>query len=131
MKRLSVLVADDEEHICLLIEQWLKPLGYAVVSARDGMQAIKLLQKARFDLVVTDILMPDSDGLKVIEKLKTTQPAAHILAISGGGRFMDTNDCLRMARGLGADVAIMKPFVRDAFLEAVAQALAPRKKPAG
>ena len=129
MKPLSVLVADDEEPIRLLIEQWLKPLGHAVTCVPDGTQAIKLLKRERFDLVVTDILMPESDGLKVIEVLKKAQPTAHILAISGGGRYMDTNDCLRMARGFGADAAIMKPFVRDTFLTCVAQAMKPRKAP--
>jgi CheY-like chemotaxis protein len=129
MKPLAVLVADDENHIGLLIEQWLKPLGHAVAFVPDGTQAIKLLQRERFDLVVTDILMPESDGVKVIEEVKKTQPATHILAISGGGHYLETNDCLRMARGLGVDAAIMKPFVRETFLASVALAMKPRKAP--
>ena len=127
MKPLSVLVADDEKHICILIEEWLKPLGHTVTDAPDGTEAIKLLKSGRFDLVVTDILMPESDGVKVIEEVKKSQPATHILAISGGGHYLETNDCLRMARGLGVDAAIMKPFVRETFLASVTLAMKPRK----
>src|SRR5476649_1591845 len=111
MKPLSVLIADDEEDIRLLLEQWLKPLGHAVACVANATEAIKLLHRVHFDLVVTDILMPDGDGLKLIDEFKKAQPAARILAISGGGRYMDSNDCLKVARGLGADLAIIKPFV--------------------
>jgi len=126
MNPLSVLVADDEDGIRLLLEQWLKPLGHTVTCVSSGTEAIKRFTGERFDLVVTDILMPDGDGVKLIEALKKIQPAAHILAISGGGRHVAGNDCLKIARGLGADVAILKPFKRDQFLAAVDQALAPR-----
>jgi CheY-like chemotaxis protein len=62
MKPLSILVADDEEDICLLLEQWLTPLGHTVASARTGSDGLKLVKKTRFDLVVTDVLMPDGEA---------------------------------------------------------------------
>jgi two-component system chemotaxis response regulator CheY len=127
MKTLSVLVADDEEDIRLLLEQWLKPLGHAVACVGNATEAIKHLKRVRFDLIITDVLMPDGDGTKLIEAVKESQPAARILAISGGGRYMDSNDCLRIARGLGADTAILKPFVREKFLAAIGDAMAPRE----
>lgn len=126
MKPMSVLVVDDEEDICLLLDQWLKPLGHTVAMAANATEAGKLLKRVIFDLVVTDVLMPDGDGLKLIEELKKTQPAARVLAISGGGRYMDSNDCVKIARGLGADVAIIKPFGREKFLAAVAETVASR-----
>ena len=127
MNPLSILVADDEEDIRILLEQWLKPLGHAVACVPNGTEGLRLLARERFDLVVTDILMPDGDGVKLIEELKKTQPAARILAISGGGRYMDGDNCLKIARGLGADMDIMKPFVREGFLAAVDLAMTPRK----
>jgi len=126
MKSMSVLVVDDEEDICLLLDQWLKPLGHTVAMAANATEAGKLVKRVIFDLVVTDVLMPDGDGLKLIEELKKTQPGARILAISGGGRYMDSNDCVKIARGLGADLAIIKPFGREKFLQAVAETIASR-----
>ena len=126
MKPLSVLVADDEKEICQLLEQWLKPLGHLVVSAGSGQAALKLAAKTRFDLVVTDVLMPDGDGPKLIEGLKKIQPEARVLAISGGGRYLDSKECLKIAQGFGADSAIMKPFNREQFLAAMGEVLAAR-----
>ena len=126
MKPWSILVADDEEDICLLLEQWLKPLGHAVALARTGAEGLKLARQTRFDLVVTDVLMPDGDGPKLIEGLKKMQSAARVLAISGGGRYMDGKECLTIARGFGADAAIMKPFNREQFLQAVGSVMATR-----
>jgi len=126
MRPLAVLVAEDEEDIRLLLEQWLKPLGHSVFAARDGAAALKLLAVHSVDLVVTDILMPEGDGLTVIRGVKQTQPAARVLAISGGGRYMDSREYLKIAEGFGADAAIMKPFNREQFLHAVERALAPK-----
>ena len=130
MKSLSVLVADDEEHIRALLAEWLNPLGHVVASARCGADALKLAAKTQFDVVVTDVLMPDGDGPKLIEGLKKLQPAARVLAISGGGRYLDSKECLKIAQGFGADAAIMKPFNREQFLEGFGAALTARR-PAG
>ena len=129
MKPLSILVADDERNICLLLEEWLKPLGHVVVMACNGTEALKLAEKALFDLVITDVLMPESDGPKLIEHVKKIQPAARFLAISGGGRYIDSNECLAIARGFGADAAIMKPFNREELLEAIDSATKRREVP--
>lgn len=131
MRSLAVLVAEDEEDIRLLLEQWLKPLGHTVFTARDGTEALRLLKAHSVDLVVTDILMPEGDGLTVIRGLKQLQPAARVLAISGGGRYMDSREYLKIAEGFGADAAIMKPFNREQFLRAVERAMAPVKPAAG
>lgn len=127
MNPLSVLIADDEEEIRALLEVWLKSLGHVVVCAANGTEAAQLFRQTHFDLVVTDILMPDGDGVKLIEELKKIRAATCVLAISGGGRYMESDNCLKIARGLGADAAILKPFTRDKFLAAVALALAPKK----
>jgi two-component system, chemotaxis family, chemotaxis protein CheY len=125
----TVLVAEDEDEIRDLLDQWLRPLGHTVHTVRNATEGLKVAGAHRIDLLVTDILMPDGDGLTLIEGLRKTQAAVRILAISGGGRYMDGHDYLRIAKGFGADAAIMKPFNRVQFLQALASALAPRETP--
>lgn len=124
MTSLSILVADDEEHIRNLIRGWFEQEGHRVMCAATGLEASALAAKTAFELVVTDVLMPEGDGVGLINELKKLQPTARVLAISGGGRIIDSNDCLRIAQGLGAHAAVMKPFNREQFFAAVAQARA-------
>ena len=77
----------------------------------------------RFDLVITDVVMPDGDGFELIGAFRKAQPAARILAISGGGRFLQGSDCLNVARGLGAHATLMKPFSWEQFQTAIERAL--------
>ena len=127
MSVLSILIADDEEAICFLIEQWLKPMGHSVVTAADGAIALKLVESKKFDLVITDILMPNTDGLSLIAGLRKRQPAARVVAMSGGGRYMNSNDYLKIAQGFGADAAIIKPFSREQFMQGIGRAMAAKK----
>lgn len=129
MKSLTVLIADDEESIRALIEHWLRAAKHVVVTAGSATEAIAALQQRSFDLVITDVLMPDGDGLDLITALKQAQPAARVLAMSGGGRYMEGDDCLRMARGLGARAIVMKPFNWEQLSASIAEALAPVPAP--
>lgn len=124
MKSLTVLVADDEESIRILIEKWLIRSKHTAVSTGSAMEAMAALKRRSFDLVITDVLMPDGDGLDLISVLKQAQPAARILAMSGGGRYVEGNDCLKMARGLGAHAVVMKPFSWEQLEAGMAEALA-------
>lgn len=130
MKPLTVLVADDEESIRVLIENWLVRSKHAVVTTGSATEAIAALKQRKFDLVITDVLMPDGDGLDLITALKLAQPAARILAMSGGGRYVEGNDCLKMARGLGAHAVVMKPFSWEQLKASMAEALAAAPVPA-
>lgn len=131
MKALSILVADDEENIRALIELCAAGEGHQVTLVENLRAAKEAFAKVPFDLVITDILMPDGDGLDLITQLRKIQPDARVVAMSGGGRYMESDDCLRMARGLGANVVLMKPFNREGLLDAMRQALAPSPPPAG
>jgi CheY-like chemotaxis protein len=121
MKPLSILVADDEENIRVLLEELLAAAGHKVVTVRNGTQGIAALKGHRFDLVLTDVLMADGDGLSLIAETKKSHSAARIIAISGGGRYLDGKDCLKMARGLGAHGALMKPFGSEQLMAAIKQ----------
>ena len=107
---LSILVADDEPGIRDLLEHWLTTHGHNVQTADGGQQAMRLLLQGSFDLVVTDVVMPDGDGFELIPAIRKIRPDARILAISGGGRYIPGGDCLSLARGLGAHATIIKPF---------------------
>lgn len=124
MKPLSVLIADDEDSISALVQICVTAEGHQAVCVAGAREAKEAMARQTFDLVITDVLMPDGDGLDLITQLRKVQPAARVLAISGGGRFMEGNDCLKMARGLGANAVVMKPFNREQLLSGMAQAMA-------
>ncbi len=107
---LSVLVAEDEEGIRMLLAHWLSEGGHHVQTVEGGQQAMRLLHNEHFDLVITDVVMPDGDGFELIPAIRKIQPSARILAISGGGRYIPGGDCLSLARGLGAHATVIKPF---------------------
>ncbi|MDP3071880.1 MAG: response regulator [Opitutaceae bacterium] len=121
---MNILVADDETGICNLLEHWLTAAGHTVQLVEDGQQALRQLSHKTFDLVITDIVMPEGDGFELIPAIRKAQPQARILAMSGGGRYIPGHDCLSLARGLGAHATVIKPFDCEALLRGIASALA-------
>jgi DNA-binding NtrC family response regulator len=126
MKSLSILVADDEDSIRSLLEHFLRHSGHTVVVVANAREACEVMARQVFDLVITDVLMPDGDGLDLITELKKKQPNARILAISGGGRYLEGSDYLKLAKGLGAHTAMMKPFTWQQLQDAMEVALSPQ-----
>jgi CheY-like chemotaxis protein len=127
---LSVLVVDDVDEIRHLLTQWLREAGASARDAATGNEALRELRGAPVDLLVTDILMPDRDGLELIAEVRRSRPTVRILAISGGGRHLRADDCLKFAKGLGAHGLLMKPFSRQQFLEALSQVVPRWSSPA-
>jgi CheY-like chemotaxis protein len=123
-RRLEVLVADDVEEITKLVALWLEEAGHGVTHASNGREVVRLVKTKPFDLVVTDIVMPEGDGWDAILAINRVRPATRILAISGGGRQMPADACLRVAKGVGADRVLKKPFHRAQLMEAVEQIMA-------
>jgi CheY-like chemotaxis protein len=116
---LSIIVADDVEGIQHLVQHWLEAEGHRVSCASNGHEVAALLKRQNVDLVITDVIMPDGDGLEVMLELKRSQPQARILAISGGGAYLRPRDCLNLAKGLGANAVLLKPFNREQMLGAI------------
>jgi two-component system chemotaxis response regulator CheY len=129
MKSLSILVADDEEEIRSLLMHWLVSSGHTVTAVANATEARRVTRQRRFDLVVTDVLMPDGDGIQLINDFKAAQPTARILAISGGGMYVEGDNCLKIARGFGAHAAVMKPFSREQLMAGIADAMTPQPAP--
>ena len=114
MKKLSVLIADDAPEVCSLLSHWLRAHHTACVhSGADALTALTLLH---FDLVITDVHMPDVSGLYVIRRLKRTQPWVKVLAISGGSRYVSAAAGVSQATEIGADGVILKPFDEERLL---------------
>ena len=121
----SIVVADDVVEIQQLLQQWLRDLGCIVTCVSTGAEAVRVLRTVHVDMVITDILMPDGDGLEVITELKRAQPSVRIIAMSGGGNHLRATECLKFAAGLGAHGTLTKPFNREQLLEIVSQQLCP------
>ena len=105
----SILVIDDEQLIRLQIRSALELEGYVVHEAANGNEGLARIAEAAPDVVITDILMPDKEGIETILELRRSHPKIRIIAISGGGRT-GNKDFLRTAKHLGADRTLAKPF---------------------
>ena len=106
---MRVLVIDDDEQMRKLLRQVMEWAGYEVMEAEDGRAGMKMQQKLQADLVITDLIMPEQEGLETITALKNLYPAVRIIAISGGGRI-GPEAYLPAAKELGADRVFSKPF---------------------
>jgi two-component system, cell cycle response regulator CpdR len=118
----KILVLDDEPSILLMIKKMLEKAGYEVSVALNGIEGMRLFEKDRYDMVITDIIMPEKEGLETIFELRRQYPKLKIIAISGGGRI-SPDGYLPGAKLLGADMVFQKPLVQKDFLAAVAKLL--------
>jgi YesN/AraC family two-component response regulator len=96
--------------------------GHEVMDAPDGKVGIELYRKEPADVVITDIIMPDKEGLETIMDLRREYPEVKVIAISGGGR-VKSGDYLHMAAKFGAQLTLTKPFEQEELLEAVRELL--------
>jgi DNA-binding response OmpR family regulator len=115
----KIYVFDDEPSILLMIKKMLEKAGYEVDVALNGKEGMELFKKNVPDLLITDIIMPEKEGLETILELRRKYPELKIIAISGGGRI-SPGGYLPGARLLGADMVFEKPLDQKEFLHAVA-----------
>jgi DNA-binding NtrC family response regulator len=115
----EILVIDDDPHMRRLIARILTGAGHVVHQANNGEKGIGLFHKVHPALVITDIVMPDMEGIELTQKLHREAPTIPILVISGSGHPV----YLQAAIGLGATAALAKPFRADELLSAVARLL--------
>jgi DNA-binding response OmpR family regulator len=116
----DILVIDDEQQMRRLIARVLKRYDHVVHEATDGKQGIALFKQLLPALVISDIVMPDGEGIETIREIRRLAPNVPILAISGG---IARSLYLRSATGLGATASLAKPFDNDELLAAVADLL--------
>jgi YesN/AraC family two-component response regulator len=113
----KILVIDDEEQIRGLLKRIFQAQGHMVITADNGAVGLKMMAQEPFDLVITDIFMPEKEGMETIIEIKRDFPAVKILAVSGGDS--QGSDYLPMTRSLGADASLNKPFSNDDIVNLV------------
>ncbi len=106
---MRVLIVDDDVDYSLSLKEMIEGEGHEVMVTNSPSNALNLENQTPFDVLITDIIMPEMDGLEVIQYVKATHPSTKIIAISGGGYF-SASDLLLMAREFGANMVISKPF---------------------
>lgn len=104
-----ILIIDDEEDIRLTVRLALESMGHEVSEAVNGNDGLKRFSTEKNDMVITDILMPDKEGIETIIELRKIRPDLKIIVMSGGGRINATH-VLETAKRFGANIALKKPF---------------------
>lgn len=125
MKR--ILFVDDDRQFRAAQEEVLQGAGYEAVSVSNGKEAMSMLEVADFDLLITDIIMPEMEGIELIREVNKTRPELKVIAISGGGRA-NPDDYLKIAQRLGVNEVLAKPYSREELLSAVRNTLASKEK---
>ena len=113
-----ILVIDDDESIRAVFTRFLSAQGYRVVCADNGKEGLRLLESDPPDLVITDIMMPEADGLEVVMAIRQKDKKLPVIAISGGMRAAPM-DFLPMVKKFGADTVLYKPVEMEDLLEVV------------
>ncbi|MBF0550185.1 MAG: response regulator [Deltaproteobacteria bacterium] len=118
----KILVVDDDLDFREMLCFSLRKDGFEVSEASDGNKAIKLVGCEPVDLVITDLIMPNKEGIELIMELRRTMPGIKIIAMSGGGR-VSPKSYLAVANALGADRTIAKPVFRDDLIKVIGELL--------
>jgi CheY-like chemotaxis protein len=118
----TVLIIDDHRPFLEMMSQVIRREGYDVMEAMDGVEGLRLCRKQPPDVVVTDILMPEKDGLEAIREFKRDYPSVKIIAISGGGSNVQI-DYLPLAKKMGADSVLRKPIEPADMIDALREVL--------
>jgi CheY-like chemotaxis protein len=113
-----ILLVDDDDQLRTVLALVLERAGHTVTAVPDGSRGVAAYRAAPADLVVTDLVMPEKEGIETIMELKAEFPDVRVIAISGGGRRVGT-DYLQLAARLGAKRVLSKPFTNQEILAAI------------
>lgn len=120
----KILVIDDNESLGIMVSRMLVSNGHETFVARDGKQGIQLFRECSPDLVITDLIMPDMDGVEVIAALRKLSPETKVIVMSGGGEGGSGADYLKSTDGIfEVFFSIEKPFEISALLDIVNKAI--------
>ena len=118
----KILVVDDQEAYVLMIQELLEGNNFEVITAINGKEAILKTENNIPDLIITDIVMPELDGIEVLLEIKKSAPEIPVIVMSGGN-YGYGQSYLNMAKKLGANVILDKPFEMDVLLKQVKELL--------
>jgi len=118
-----ILLIEDDNEVRAMLRLTLIHFGHTVIEARNGKEGLELFKHANADLVITDIVMPEKEGLEVLIGLRERQvPPVKIIAMSGGGR-QKAADYLRLAKLMGAARILAKPFSNEVLIAMIDELL--------
>lgn len=115
-----ILIVDDEPHMRLLVSSMLESPEHELLTAENGQAALAILRSEPIDVVITDLIMPEKNGIDLILEIRQICPNVKIVAMSGGGGLSGRFDYLPLANLIGATNILRKPFKRDELRHAVA-----------
>lgn len=121
-----ILIIDDEQPIRTLLRMLFEREDHEVVEAQNGNDGLSLYREHPADLVITDLIMPEKEGIETIMDLRREFPDAKIIAISGGGDIGVANDYLPIAKAMGVERIFSKPLGLTEMLDAVREVLGDR-----
>jgi DNA-binding NtrC family response regulator len=114
-----VLLVDDDDQFRNMLELMLDDYGFVVITSCNGRDAMNILHQNEVDLVVLDIIMPEQEGIETIQQIKRLYPELKIVAISGGGPFLKADTSLEIAKNMGANQILKKPFTHTELLNQI------------
>ncbi|QQG35494.1 MAG: response regulator [Micavibrio aeruginosavorus] len=114
----KILVIDDDELIRMTCRNILKKMNYTVIEAENGVKGLEQFRKEAPQIVITDMLMPDKEGLETISEIRAKNAKVKIIAMSGGGATQNMN-FLNLAKQIGADMVLSKPFKPEELMSAI------------
>ena len=120
----TIILADDDTLLRAALGRLLQHSGYRILEAENGLGVLRHLADESAALVITDMLMPEMEGVETIKVVRRNHPAVKIIAISAGG-LISAEDYLSLARGLGADATLAKPVLARELLATIARLLTP------
>jgi CheY-like chemotaxis protein len=113
-----VLVVDDDTDVRSVVRRVITKLGHQVWEAGDGAEALELLKKTRFDLIISDVYMADMDGMELLVRVQQLERNVPVVVMSGGGHML-REDVLKMASSCGAVATLDKPFTPEQLRDTV------------
>ncbi|ABK44548.1 response regulator receiver protein [Magnetococcus marinus MC-1] len=119
----NILLIEDDLITQTLLKDMLEDYGFFVFTASDGNEGTKMMEHNHFDLVLTDIIMPEKEGLQLIRETKWRWPHLKVIAMSTGGSFSGGPDYLQTAKDFGAVASIVKPIDSDNLLKTIRSVL--------
>ena len=117
-----ILIVDDDDQIRDILKRMLERSGYEVMEAQNGKKGVASYRSDPCDLVITDILMPEKEGIEMIREMKKEFPDSRIIAMSGGGH-VDAKEYLMLAEVLGANRTLEKPISYKDLIDTVKDVL--------
>lgn len=119
----EILLVDDDLQVLKVLSAYLEKAGHTITTAGNGMEGMQLLESRKFDLVITDILMPERDGFELMFSMRKKTDRPKIIAVSGGSPSLSHEYVLGVAKTIAADMVLQKPVDFETLKKAVLDVL--------